>query len=954
MTVVRVPIRLRLNVIEGEPCDGLIASALAAADAAVTRSVARAAALQVVRQARADAVTGPRVDVTMRGARLPTDAEHTLRLGMAALARRQAGVLLDRANDSRRIGTPPVGPNESARERYDNERWVYDEQDPTAEGYLIPSYRDAGASVTLPVRGGGSVPTESLRQRPQLRTFHSRPELVEAIYARYDGDPPERFVTVFTYAAHPVGWLWQLDPEAGRLIEPISLGTWTFFEPQSGTDPVLTGDLNVSRGDRLAFVSDATTDEQVKAKHVDMLRLYLERQTGGRAVGPLKLESQAKKLAAGLPLPPLPVRYYALMSGARQLKTVELSLANSGLTALPAGDLPVCIFSEFDSVAERDRREPTADLPLEELGLFFEPDPTKPFLAEPPVEFWTPDISLTFADLIADIAGRLDMPPGDYPAMFALAACNRINKLAVSYGAIVDDGRSTATQRSLELAHLAGAIEPLEKLANLYADLISGSAHLPARLRGNSGSWLLHFREQYIDMLYAAIGSLFIGSCQDILLANLEKSRYELQRRQTNFPAYITVTRSLILSMLVDLPELAALRDVLVERERGQVLALATVALPIASPTEAASTPIEAWSNSTNAVLAAFGAVDASAAPDPGVTPTRSGDDGTVQVQDSTGRWWSRSDLDTALSANREQALGADPLLEKLSHLDDVVTRLRTAGAADVDAEFRRLIEELLDKNLAKTLEARADPDIAFGLAKFAEVDFGESEYGTRLSGIHKLADEFLKPLFPGSLVHTYIAGVGNLASIEIGAEKFSQFFNLVGLVAIAMFCPELALAIGAVEAVHAVAVAEEHVEIQQVLLGGDAIISTAEAEAELWAAAIGAALAFIPEVGQITRGAIGAGRAAVKGELRAAASDVGRRFASQLATRVVEAAAEGVAQKFVAECLQAYVLNLAVSAAIKRFTDAVERQVNTTGRVGIDDIPQLVGDALGKAVRMR
>jgi hypothetical protein len=50
---------------------------------------------------------------------------------------------------------------------------------------------------------------------------------------------------------------------------------------------------------------------------------------------------------------------------------------------------------------------------------------------------------------------------------------------------------------------------------------------------------------------------LFVGSCQDILLANLEKGKYELERRKANFSAYMTVTRSLILLMLSNQLELS-------------------------------------------------------------------------------------------------------------------------------------------------------------------------------------------------------------------------------------------------------------------------------------------------------------------------------------------------------------------------------------------------------------
>ncbi len=869
-------------------------------------------------------------------------------LPLAAAA--EAGPPSAAARSARSMPRVQPGPDELAAEEFDDDRWVPDEKDPARDTYLIPTYQGGGQPVAVPVKGGTDTAPQLVRERWRLRTFTSLDDLADAIALHYDDHPPPLVVVVFEDHSQPVAWLCQMDPESGLLLGWQWIGTWTDFNLQSGTAEVTTRNLYFYKADLLAFVLDATTQEKVRAIRLEQVETYLRSQPGGGTAKPLAIERQAAALVERMRKPKLPVRYYWLRYGSEQLRLVELSLMEQHLTALPARDLPVCVLSEQIPVTTRDEDETPGILPLDELGPFWAPDPDKPFLAEPPVDFWPPDTSALLTDLIADLASRLGMRRGLYPGMFALAASDRIRTLAVSYGHLVGNGQSDATPRSLELANLAGAIEPLEKLANYYATLIDGYGKgLPRPLRGNAGEWLLHFREKYYDYLYAAIGSLFVGSCQDILLANLEKSKYELERRKANFSAYMTVTRSLILLMLSDQLELAALRSILVGLERDQVV---TAVAAGAAGTVALSgmAEIDAWRDASRLMLAALGRVDVGPGAPSGPGRTRTIKDGTVQVQDSMGRWWSRAELDAALATNRKEAFAVDPLLEKLSDLPDVVTRLRGGGASGVDDEFVRLIDELLDTNAEKTRDARADPDIAFGLAKFKDANYRETEYGAKLSGIHQAADDFLRPLFPGDLVHAYIAGVGYLAGVEIGKERFSEFFNLVGLVAIAIFCPELAFAIGAVEAVQALREAEEHVEIQRALLGGDEIITKADAEAELWGAAIGAALAFIPEVGPISRGAVGAGRAIVKGEVRAAAANAGRRMARQLATHIAETAAQGVVRTFVAECLKGYVLNLAISAAIGRFTDAVRREVEETGDARIADIPQLVGDAFAEA----
>jgi len=942
MTVVRFPTRVRFTVIDGEPYDGLVATVLDAADAALTRAVGRAAQMELVRTAKADPVTGPCVDVIFGGAPLPADAERALREGLTALAERQAAALLERANDVGPAGGRGLGPNESAAEEFDDDRWVLDEKDASADTYLVPSYQDRGRLVAVKIKSETADPQPLVQERWRLRTFSSIDDFSDAIGAHYGGHPPPLVVVVFENHNQPVAWLCQMDPDTRRLYRWGWIGTWTDFNLQSGKAEMTPSNLYFYQADRLEFVLDATTQDEVRRMRLEQVTAYLRDQPGGHSTKPLALGRQAAALVDRIRKPKLPVRYYNLMYGAEQLRVVELSLMEQNLMDLPDGDLPVCVLSERVPVS-KDQEEKETPLPLDEIGRSFDPNPDRPFLAEPPVDFWPPDTSALFTDLITDIANRLGMRPGLYPGMFALAACNRIRVLAVAYGNLVGNGQSDATPRSLELASLAGAVEPLEKLASYYTTLIGGFGKgLPRPLRGNAGSWLVHFHEKYYDYLYAAIGSLFVGSCQDILLANLERSRYELERRKKNFAAYMAMMRSLILLMLSEQPELSALRSILIEQEQEPFRAAAAIVAGAPS----GIVEINRWLDSSKLMLTAFGKIDVSTEGPSGFTKTRTTKDGTVQIQDSMGRWWSRAELDSALSTNRKEAFALDPLLEKLHDIGDVVTRLRGARASGIDDEFLKLIDELLATNADKTRDARADPDVAFGLAKFQGADYRDTEYGAKLSGIHQMADDFLKPLFPGDLVHTYISGVGYLAGVEIGKEKFWEFFNLVGLVAIAIFCPELAYVIGAVEAVHALQEAEEHVEIQEALLGGDEIITKAQAEAELWGAAIGAALAFIPEVGSIARGVFGAGRAVVKGEVRAAATNAGRRMARQLVTHIAETAAQGIVRTFVAECLKGYVLNLAISRAIGRFTAAVAREVEATGDASIADIPQLVGDA--------
>jgi hypothetical protein len=434
------------------------------------------------------------------------------------------------------------------------------------------------------------------------------------------------------------------------------------------------------------------------------------------------------------------------------------------------------------------------------------------------------------------------------------------------------------------------------------------------------------------------VSALFVATCQDILLDVLETSHVQILQRQQNFPAYMTITRALILLMLIDDPELSRLRQALDEKSSGTAASLAV---------GMGGDKIAAWFDSTRLVIDALGRVEVATDGPPQEGRVRRTQDGW-QVQDSIGRWWTRAELDSVIAGGRQQAYAVDPLLEKISDLPDTVEQLRAAGAAGVDDAFKALLDDLRDENESKTQDVRDDVDIAFGLASFKESDItSTSSIGAQLSGIHAQADAALRPLFTGDSAHAYVTGMRALVDSELGKASLFGFLNVVGLTALAIFCPPAAFAIGAVEAVSALGTAIEHRGIQRAMLGGDAILSKAQAEAELWGAAIGAALVFIPEIPGAIRGVSGGVSAVVRGEVKEAATVAGEQLVKRAAAHLAEIAAEDLARVFATECLKSYLLNVAIEGAINRFTDAVAREVAARGHASISDLPQLIGDAI-------
>lgn len=933
MTTVRFPTRVTLTAADDRLDDRLLELVLAATDTALTRAVRRAGGLNVIRSSK-PTVGDIRCTVGFVGDDLPADLGSSLRHGLSALVAARVATLA-----APRPGARSGDLTSNPAEPYDDDRLVVG-ADRVGDAYLVASYDDAGAKVALPVGGSshadtqaraGTVRTAELR----LVDIASRAELEAAIRNLYGDSAPEFFVAIYRDHDRPIMVLLRCSPD-GTIVGHAVMGGVVVYVPPTGEGQGHWQGTSIFDVEEITYVGQAVNDAERREARTIAWMQHLRATGSAQGVTDKDLRRQATALARSMPSRPGTTSYYALVGSDGVPEIMEVDHAG-----LFRGTLPVAVFVEgvnVDSPESADRDRATAPLPLEEL-LLFEPDASHPFLAEPPVEFWPAGVSAHLSRLIAQIAEILSMPAGRFPGMFLLAALGRIGGLARGVGALVGTG-DDQSPRLARLRAVVAAYAPMGELELLYSAVIAGGDEggtAPAPIRGNSPSWLLHFGEEYFPRRDSSVRDLFVAECQDQLLDVLEKSHRELAQRRNNLTAYLKMTRALILLLLVNDVELSRLRQLLVDRidrERGaRVIGAITGA-----------TDLDRWWSSTSVVLAALGRVDTG--------PVESAGSGTLrrvadewQVQDSVGRWWRRGELESAIAGGRQEAYAVDPFLEKLADLDDVIQRLRTAGAEGLHDEFARLLEELTSENEDKTRDVRDDIDIAFGMASFTEAP--QTELGAQLSGIHELADQALRPLFNGDTAEVYDTGLRALIGTELGKAALLEFLNIVGLTALAIVCPELAFVIGAVEAVDAVDTAVEHRQIQHAMLGGDQIITHAQAEAELWGAAIGAALVFVPEVPGLLRGSARGVGAVVRGEAREAASTAGRELAEGMARHLAGLAARDLALTFARECLQGYLLNLAINAAIGRFAQAIEREVEVTGRASVLDLTRLVGDAI-------
>jgi hypothetical protein len=440
--------------------------------------------------------------------------------------------------------------------------------------------------------------------------------------------------------------------------------------------------------------------------------------------------------------------------------------------------------------------------------------------------------------------------------------------------------------------------------------------------------------------------------CQDVLLQVLFASGEELSKRAQNFTSYMSLTRMLLTVMLADVPELMSLREALVTRARRRGLAAGMAGSVMGGPAVGA-----AWLQLSEEVLDSLADEPVSREPEAGTVARHRG---VERVYDGKGRWWSLAELDAVLAAQRQQVAAVDPVLDKVSEVDEMVSRLKAAQVLDahastamghtlttsVDDVFRDLLSELLAENRRWLRKAATDRRLAFGLANFTEDDDrSTTDIGARLTGIHKLADERLRPAFTDP--EAYTAGMRRLAAAEIGKAELSEILNLVGLTALAIFCAPLALAVGVVQAAEGLSTAFEHRDLQRAMLDADEILSKAQVEAEMWVAVINAALTVLPELPAVARGAGTATRALAKGEATELAVAATRQAMRDVVKRLAELSVEHFTITFGKELTKAYLINLALSKAMNRIAEAVAHQATVTGHASAADVLDVLERAI-------
>ena len=952
---VRMPVRIRVEVAADRVDDRLVTEVCDAVDAAVSRAVTRAQAVPAIATARP---SGRDSCVTVRftGDPLPKGIAAALETSLCT------GLYVAGERLIRRVGAPPVADEPIGTagqgEPRDDDRVVV--EDGGSAEYQVPYYDTGGKPTAVRLHGLPRTPPAPPPPPPpqRLRRFASPQDLWAAIMQRTGGYPPARLVAIRGTDDGKGSWADFIDVAPSgdggfqaRLTGEVPLGVYDF---PGGQQQAVLRMVGFVSADYWSVFGSATGAAEVRELLIEAMSLDLLRTSPGAR--PEDIRRQAAARVADLPFKPgNSLTLYQLTSHG------DVVWIGPVLSPIPGDDRPVLVFTEDDPEVREDAYgkncppldagEPSVWLSM--LGLTHPSPhtPETPFLGEPAIEHWPTGISARLDQKVRRIAAMLHMAPGPFAGGFLIGALAHIDRSC----RIVTSTRAPIWP---QIEAMAAAFLPIRELFQEYVTIMLSQDDLralPCPVAGQAPEWALRFAEVFESARNDAVASMFVSTCQDILLQTLFASGEELSKRAQNFPQYMPLTRMLLTVMLADTVELMDLRDAVMERERRA----ATAAM-------AGSTIIGGTTLTTGWLLLTENLLDS--VPDEPVS--REPAAGTVQlfrggyrVYDGRGRWWSHDELDAVLTAQRQQTAAVDPLLDKVSEIDDLVRQLRIAQDLDanasttlghqltshVDDVFSDLLSDLLKENRRWQGKAVIDRKLAFGLANFRREEVRTaSDIGAKLSGIHMLAGDRLRPAF--SDPEAYVAGMSRLAAEEIGKEELSEILNLVGITVLAIFCPPLALAVGLVQAGAGLITAFEHRDLQRAMLGADEILSKAQVEAEMWAAVINLALTVLPEVPALARGARSATRAVVRGEATEAAAAATRQAMRNIAQHLAALSVEHFTRRFLTELGKAYLINLALSKAMNRIAEAVARQVGVTGHASVTDVLDVLGSAIAGA----
>ncbi len=482
----------------------------------------------------------------------------------------------------------------------------------------------------------------------------------------------------------------------------------------------------------------------------------------------------------------------------------------------------------------------------------------------------------------------------------------------------------TASPAIQLMRHLAGTVPLITELAHEVARVYDRHADkITGTYQGKSLSWQLRFNNDWGGELDDSVGFLFMASCRVLMLQLLRSSRKAIDDRIRMMDVYAPMFEKMVLYRLAGLDELLRLHNELNKASRSFGAALVEES-------------IDTWRGAAKVVEETLGFREG---PNTGgYDPARAGEiirrnGEVVGIRDARGVIWSMHDLESGIAIQRGVAEDIDPLVKQLD-VEGMMPRF-LADPSSIRTELERLLTEMQTSNEQTTTSVTGSWEYAFQASaisqSFPHATIPGGKYALR--GIHLQVHEQIGEFFRGD--HAYPSGVNRLFAREEGRQTMLTLLEFTGTVFLAIVCPPAAVVVGLGAAAYHYSAALEKEQIFESLLDPELVLSRAEVEAELFAAQLGLALSFIPEVGTIVRSGVVVGRSVARHGVRQGARVAARFGRAQVSRTLRKALEQPLAEAFAREMATEVVMDQVMNTVLEPIMQQIEREIAVTGSVG-------------------
>lgn len=555
--------------------------------------------------------------------------------------------------------------------------------------------------------------------------------------------------------------------------------------------------------------------------------------------------------------------------------------------------------------------------------------------------------------LIARIAFRLGMPPGDYCGSFLLAAAQVMGARAAAIAIASEQHPEMTTARpagngnlgamdlrpqitpAIQLMrHLGGTCPLISQLTRMMSDTYQTPGimeRFTGRRRGKWNGWMLDFLKEQTPAMTQSVAVIYQRTCQIMMLQLLRASHEEISNRIRRFDKYFPIAEAMINRLVRSEAELLVLRDTLLTVQS------------FTSPSAVLQQGVADWREARQLLSSDLSdiALNVAAVTSPGRLLESRGTleryEGGWKVRDARGRRWTMDELEREIAMRHQMATSIDPLINQFDNIPAVAATFRDSPHL-ARAYLFALLVEMKTNNGEITERTKSDNLFAFQSGKIMEsLPKKATVAGTSvvLQGIHLIAHQAIGSSFQGN--HWYGSGLDWAFGVELGKQSLTVFAETVSVLALSVLCPPLGIALGAEIAAahyHSASVREQLYESLM-----EQLMSRAEVEFDMFMAQFEVALSIIPDIGAIGRGVGSVSRAGARGKARCGVVAGGRaamrRAQREILASFAEQARAGLARAFVTSVLVDRVMTLGLPRILGPVMEEVNREITVlTGGV--------------------